>query len=96
MGYPTDCGICADEQPESIHQIIYLFGDRGIPLGFRHMNGYSGHTLKLINDKGEWVYVQFHMISDQGEKNQTDPEETLHRSPDYGQKDLYYAIEKGE
>ena len=35
------------------------------------MHGYYGHTLKMVNDKGEWVYAQFHMISDQGTENFT-------------------------
>lgn len=26
-------------RPETTHQIMYLFGDRGIPNGYRHMNG---------------------------------------------------------
>jgi len=46
-------------------------GDRGIPAGWRHMHGYYGHTLKLVNSKGEWVYAQFHLISDQGIKTFT-------------------------
>jgi catalase len=32
-----------------VHQVVYLFGDRGIPYGVRYMNSYYGHTLKLIN-----------------------------------------------
>lgn len=69
--------------------------DRGIPNGFRHMNGYYGHTLKLVNSQGEWVYAQFHLISDQGIKTFTNEEAAQH-SPDHGQKDLYEAIERGE
>lgn len=33
--------------PETTHMFTWLFGDRGTPDGFRHMNGYSskyGHT----------------------------------------------------
>lgn len=44
----------------------------------------------------EWVYAQFHCLSDQGEKNQTDPEKVLRESPDLMQKDLCQAIDKGE
>jgi catalase len=84
------------QNPESVHQVMILMGDRGIPLGFRQMNGYVGHTLKTINKNGEWVYAQFHFISNQGIANQTDPEEAAKRSPDYGQKDLYFSIKKGE
>ncbi len=81
------------QNPESVHQVMILMGDRGIPDGFRHMHGYYGHTLKIVNDvsctgpprcyfslvtvmtdslqAGEWVYAQFHLISDQGTKNLT-------------------------
>ncbi|EJS92011.1 catalase, partial [Pasteurella multocida subsp. multocida str. Anand1_cattle] len=30
--------------PESLHQIMILFSDRGIPTDLRHMNGYGSHT----------------------------------------------------
>lgn len=72
-----------------------LMSDRGIPAGWRHMHGYYGHTLKIVNDNGDWVYVQFHLISDQGNKFFTS-EEASTKSPDWGQKDLYEAIERGE
>lgn len=69
--------------------------DRGIPDGFRHMHGYVGHTLKIINSSGKWVYAQFHFISDQGIKTLTN-EKAATLSPDYAQADLYHAIERGE
>jgi catalase len=33
--------------PESWHQVTWLFGDRGIPASYRHMNGYGSHTFSL-------------------------------------------------
>jgi len=83
------------QNPESIHQVMVLFGDRGIPKGYRFMNGYSGHTMKLVNKDGDWVYCQFHMKSMQGIDFFTQ-EESANYSPDYSQKDLYEAIEKGD
>lgn len=38
----------------------FLFSDRGLPNGYRHMNGYGSHTFKLINADGEPVYCKFH------------------------------------
>src|SRR5476649_650701 len=29
--------------PESLHQVTILFSDRGLPLSFRHINGYGSH-----------------------------------------------------
>lgn len=83
------------QNPESIHQVMILMGDRGIPDGYRFMHGYFGHTLKLVNKKGEWVYAQIHMISDQGTKFITQ-EDSLSKPADYAQKDLYEAIAKGD
>lgn len=52
-------------RPETTHQVSFLFSDRGIPDGYRHMNGYGSHTFKLVNDKGEAVYCKFHFKTDQ-------------------------------
>ncbi|KAK0642738.1 Catalase [Lasiodiplodia hormozganensis] len=82
------------QNPEAVHQVMILMGDRGIPDGYRFMNGYSGHTMKLVNAKGDWVYAQFHFKSKQGNRFLTN-EEAATKSPDYSQKDLYYAIEDG-
>ncbi|KAE9365880.1 catalase-domain-containing protein [Stipitochalara longipes BDJ] len=83
------------QNPESAHQVMILMGDRGIPDGYRFMHGYYGHTVKLVNKSGEWVYCQFHMISQQGTKFLTQ-EESATKSPDYSQKDLYNAIASGD
>ncbi|KAN0090478.1 catalase domain containing protein [Hyaloscypha variabilis] len=83
------------QNPESVHQVMILMGDRGIPDGYRFMHGYYGHTVKLVNKNGEWVYCQFHMKSQQGTKFLTQ-EQSAEKSPDYSQKDLYNAIESGD
>jgi catalase len=74
---------------------MILMGDRGIPDGWRKMHGYYGHTIKLINKQGEWVYAQMHMKSKQGTAFITQ-EDSANYSPDYAQKDMYDAIEKGD
>ena len=83
------------QNPESVHQVMILMGDRGIPDGYRHMHGYGGHTMKLVNKAGEWVYCQFHFKSQQGVKFITQ-EDSHSKSPDYSTMDLYNAIERGE
>jgi len=83
------------QNKESIHQVMILMGDRGIPDGYRHMHGYYGHTMKLINKKGEWVYAQIQFLSQQATKFITQAD-SADKSPDYSQKDLYYAIENGD
>ena len=83
---------------EAMHQVLYIFGDRGIPRSFRHMNGYSSHTYSLWNAKGERVYVKWHFHTQQGVQNLTEQEATeiAGKNPDYARMDLYDAIERGE
>nr|UYI29296.1 catalase [Platax teira] len=85
-------------RPESTHQVCFLFSDRGIPDGYRHMNGYGSHTFKLLNEKGEVFYCKFHFKTDQGIKNlPVNLAETLSgKDPDYAQRDLYNSIERKE
>lgn len=82
---------------EAIHQVMVLFSDRGTPASYREMNGYSGHTYKWSNKKGEWFYVQVHFISDQGIKTLTNEEAgaLAGSNPDHAQEDLFKEIAKG-
>lgn len=84
-------------RPETTHQIMFLFSDRGIPDGYRHMNGYGSHTFKLVNEENEAVYCKFHYKTDQGIKNCLPPKagQLASDDPDYSIRDLYNAIEKG-
>src|ERR1700739_3388119 len=43
--------------PESAHQVTWLFGDRGIPRSWRHMNLYGSHTYMWVNTAGEKFWV---------------------------------------
>lgn len=83
--------------PESAHQVTILFSDRGTPASYREMNGYSGHTYKWSNKKGEWFYVQVHFISDQGIKtlNNEEAGAMSGANPDHAQEDLFKEIAKG-
>lgn len=85
-------------RPETTHQVMFLFGDRGTPDGYRHMNGYGSHTFKLINDNGEPVYCKFHFKTDQKIKNldASRADELAGSDPDYSIRDLYNAIGKGD
>ncbi len=84
--------------PESIHQVTILFSDRGTPKTFRHMNGYSSHTFKWYNAKGEYYWVQYHFKTEQGIQNLTREEATriAGEDPNHATRDLYEAIERGD
>jgi catalase len=83
--------------PESLHQVTWLMGDRGIPKTYRHMNGYGSHTYSLINAEGERVWVKFHMKTDQGIECLTSEESTeiIGQDRESHQRDLFNAIEEG-
>ena len=84
--------------PESLHQVMILFSDRGTPDGYRFMNGYGSHTFSMINKKNQRVWVKFHLKTQQGIRTLTGPqaEELKGKDPDYAQRDLVESIERGE
>jgi catalase len=84
--------------PESLHQVMILFSDRGTPYSYRYTNGYGSHTFSMINLKNERVWVKFHLKTQQGIKNFTGPhaDEMRGKDPDWAQRDLVAAISKGD
>lgn len=84
--------------PESIHQVTILFSDRGTPKNYRHMNGYSSHTFKWYNAKGEYFWVKYHFKTEQGIQNLTAAEAEIMKGkdPDHATRDLFETIKRGE
>ena len=62
------------------------------------MNGYSSHTFKWYNDKGEYFWVQYHFKTEQGIQNLTREEAEIMKGkdPDHATRDLYDAIKRGD
>lgn len=83
-------------RPESMYQVAWMFSDRGVPDGFRHMDGWGSHTYKLINADGQPVYNKFRWRTGQGVKNldAATANALLASDPDFGVHDLYDAIER--
>ena len=84
--------------PEALHQVTITMSDRGIPLSYRHMNGYGSHTFSLISAAGKRHWVKFHFKTQQGIKCLTDEEaeSLVGRDRESHQRDLYESIEKGD
>ncbi len=84
--------------PESLHQVTILFSDRGIPRTYRHMNGYSSHTFKMVNSEGKQFWVKFHFKTRQGIECLTQEEADRHAgtNSDYATEDLFESINKGD
>ncbi|NLN45387.1 MAG: catalase [Clostridiaceae bacterium] len=84
--------------PEALHQVTITMSDRGIPLSYRHMNGYGSHTYSMINAANERTWVKFHLKTQQGIQNMSDAEAEAIVAKDresHG-RDLYDSIERGE
>jgi catalase len=86
------------QNPESIHQMMILFSDRGTPDGYFNQHGYSGHTFKWCKADGSFVYVQVHCRADKGFKTMDNATATrlAGENPDYGIQQMFEAIEKGD
>jgi catalase len=84
--------------PESLHQVIFLFGDRGTPKGYRTMEGFASHTFSMFNAKNEKVWVKYHFAPELKITNFTSKESAMTNSKDldYAQRDLVEAIDRGE
>jgi catalase len=83
--------------PESTHQVTYLMGERGIPDGYRHMNGYSSHTFRWVNKQGEAHWVKLHFKVKGGCKNLTAKQgNDLLTDPEYATRDLVNHLDAGK
>lgn len=84
--------------PESLNQVTVLFSDQGIPYGFRFMDGFGTNTFSWYNQSGDYVYIKYHFLSEQGLKN-LDPDEAARiagENPDFAGEDLRNAIARGD
>ncbi|MDR1924296.1 MAG: catalase, partial [Planctomycetaceae bacterium] len=83
--------------PETLHQVMILMSDRGIPKNLRQMHGFGSHTFSFYNEKNERHWVKFHFKTQQGIANFTNEEAAKIVSTDreYSQRDLFENIAKG-
>ncbi|KAJ8733003.1 hypothetical protein PYW07_015602 [Mythimna separata] len=84
--------------PETLFMSLYIFGDPGIPDGYRYMPGYSVHTFQVVNKYGESHFVRFHFEAYEGTKNLLSKRaiQIAGTDPDYATRDLYRAIGNGD
>lgn len=84
--------------PETLHQVMILMSDRGIPRSLRQMHGFGSHTYSFINAKNERFWVKFHLKTMQGIANLTNAEAAAVVAEDReaSQRDLFEHIEKGD
>ncbi len=84
--------------PETTHQVVWLFGDRGLPASYRHIDGFGSHTFQWVNAEGARFWVKFHFKTDQGIKCFTAEEARAAAAEDtlHAHSDMYAAIERGD
>lgn len=83
--------------PESIHQVLILFSDRGIPKNFRHMHGFGSNTYMWYNESNDYFFVKYHMRTNQKIENLDAKEADIlsGNNPDSAINDLYQNIKIG-
>ena len=83
--------------PDSLHQIMFLMGDRGIPRDYRHMHSFGCLTYRFINNKNQRFLGKFHLLTQQGILNFTRREALKIDIGRYrfAQRDLYDNIKRG-
>lgn len=84
------------DNPESIHALMFLFGDRGLPASLRHTNAYSGNTYKFSKADGTYHYTRIHVLATGGTKYLSNAEgaELAGKNPDYHLQDMQDAIRR--
>jgi catalase len=83
--------------PESTHMMMWVMSDRAIPRSYRMMQGFGVHTYRLVNDRGESVFVKFHWTPVEGTHSLVWDEavKIAGTDADFHRRDLWEAIESG-
>jgi catalase len=86
------------QSPEALHMVTLVFGPRGIPAGYRNMQGFGVNTYKWVNAAGDTQLVKYHWLPKQPVRSWTEDDAAIMQSRELGchTRDLYEAIERGE
>ncbi|VTR92868.1 catalase : Catalase OS=Rhodomicrobium vannielii (strain ATCC 17100 / ATH 3.1.1 / DSM 162 / LMG 4299) GN=Rvan_0122 PE=3 SV=1: Catalase: Catalase-rel [Gemmata massiliana] len=83
--------------PESMHMVMWVYSDRGIPRSFRFMEGFGVHTFRLVDAAGKSTFVKFHWKPKLGLQSVVWNEAVKINGadPDFHRRDLWDAIGAG-
>jgi catalase len=86
------------QAPESMHMVTLVFGPRGIPASYRHMQGFGVNTYKWVNAADETHLVKYHWIPKQGVRSLTAADASNIQAAELGSHtlDLQAAIDRGD
>ncbi len=84
--------------PESMHTLTWLFSPRGIPAGYRQMQGFGVNTYKMVDANGDAVLVKYHWEPKEGIASLTQAQADAIQATELGSasKDAYEAIARGD
>lgn len=82
--------------PYSLHAVVWLVSEFGLPRGFRRMNGFPIHAYQIYNKHGESFLAKFKFLAEKGYESLTleEASELNKRDQDFFMRDLYNAIER--
>ena len=82
--------------PESMHMMMWVMSDRGIPRSLRMMEGFGIHTFRLVDDGGRSTFVKFHWRPKIGSQSVVWDEAVKINGadPDFHRRDMWNAIEQ--
>ncbi|XP_047531402.1 catalase-like [Vanessa atalanta] len=82
------------KRPDTLHGILWLLSDYGIPNGYRKMDAFPIHTYEIYNKNGERFFIRFNFRTEQGIQNLPTyvAQAIAANDLDYFNRDLYNAI----
>ncbi len=83
--------------PESMHTLLWVMSDRGIPRSVRMVEGFGVHTFRMVNAEGKSRFVKFHWKPKQGVHSVVweEAQQISGNDPDFHRRDLWTCIESG-
>jgi catalase len=83
--------------PETMHMIMWVMSDRGIPRSFRMMEGFGIHTFRFVNARGKSRFVKFHWKPLLGVHSVAwdEAQKISGKDSDFHRRDLWESIESG-
>lgn len=84
--------------PESMHMLMWVMSDRGIPRSFGLMDGFGVHTFRLVNSDGKSTFVKFHWKPVLGAHSLVWDEalKIAGKDPDFHRRTMWDSIKEGK
>ncbi|MGC4029415.1 MAG: catalase [Steroidobacteraceae bacterium] len=84
--------------PETMHAVMWAMSDRAIPRSLRMIEGFGVHSFRLVNGRGESIFVKFHWRPVLGLQSTLWEEAVKLQAADndFMRRDLWEAIDAGD